>query len=61
MSFRNEPCRASGRAASAPSMDGAEGGRDPFGRFEASLGKVGIEGRRMFYAENFLHLMQIAP
>jgi hypothetical protein len=36
-----------------------EGGRDPFGKFEASLGKTGVEERKLFYAENFLHLMQI--
>ncbi len=36
-----------------------EGGRDPFGKFEASLGKTAVEQRRLFYAENFLHLMQI--
>lgn len=37
-----------------------EGGRDPFGRFEASLGKHGVAERKQFYAENFLHLMQIS-
>ena len=36
-----------------------EGGRDPFGRFEASLGKFGVSERSQFYAENFLHMMQI--
>jgi hypothetical protein len=36
-----------------------EGGRDPFGRFEASLGKTAVDERRLFYAENFLHLMQL--
>ena len=36
-----------------------EGGSDPFGRFEASLGSTGVEERKQFYAENFLHLMQI--
>ena len=36
-----------------------EGGRDPFGKFEVSLGDAGVEERRLFYAENFLHLMQI--
>ncbi len=36
-----------------------EGGRDPFGKFEASLGRAGVAERKQFYAENFLHLMQI--
>ena len=36
-----------------------EGGRDPFGKFEASLGKIGERERRLFYADNFLDLMQI--
>ena len=36
-----------------------EGGRDPFGEFEVSLGKAGVAERRLFFAENFLHLMQI--
>ena len=38
-----------------------EGGRDPFGKFETSLGTTGDEERRLFYSENFLHLMQIEP
>jgi predicted TIM-barrel fold metal-dependent hydrolase len=37
-----------------------EGGRDPFGKFEASLGETGIEDRKLFYAQNFLDLMHIA-
>lgn len=36
-----------------------EGGSDPFGSFERSLGTVGLEQRERFYAENFLHLMQL--
>lgn len=36
-----------------------EGGRDPFGSFEASLGEVQVDQRKQFYAENFLHLMQL--
>jgi predicted TIM-barrel fold metal-dependent hydrolase len=38
-----------------------EGGSDPFGRFEDSLGNVGATARKQFYAENFLDLFQLAP
>jgi uncharacterized protein len=34
-----------------------EGGRDPFGRFERSLGDADESVRRKFYADNMIDLM----
>jgi len=34
-----------------------EGGRDPLGRFEASLGDVGEPARERFYARNFAEML----
>jgi len=38
-----------------------EGGRDPLGRFEGSLGDASPEVRERFYAGNFAELLGLAP
>jgi predicted TIM-barrel fold metal-dependent hydrolase len=38
-----------------------EGGRDPLGRFEASLGDASSGARERFYAGNFAELIGMAP
>jgi hypothetical protein len=38
-----------------------EGGRDPLGRFEASLGDVSAEAGDRFYAGNFAEMMGLQP
>ncbi|HEV2363738.1 MAG TPA: amidohydrolase family protein [Caulobacteraceae bacterium] len=37
-----------------------EGGRDPIGRFESSLGSRGADVRQAFYADNFLRIFPAA-